>query len=83
MSDILDILVSAPPGAEISVAIEEPDAAPVTLVLPAPVPVEVRVAASLPGASVTPVILTLAAYLALTAPEQLDPTRWYVIPKSI
>jgi len=32
------------------------------------------------GTSVTPVILTLAAYLALSAPEQLDPTKWYVIP---
>ena len=32
------------------------------------------------GTSVTPVILTLAAYLALSAPEQLDATKWYVIP---
>ena len=32
------------------------------------------------GTSVTPVVLTLSAYLALSAPEQVDPTKWYVIP---
>lgn len=30
----------------------------------------------------TPVVITLAAYLALTAPQQVDPTKWYVIPKA-
>ena len=34
------------------------------------------------AATATPVVLTLAAYLALSVPEQTDPTKWYVIPKA-
>lgn len=33
-----------------------------------------------PAGTATPIVLTLAAYLALTVPEQTDPTKWYVIP---
>jgi len=81
--DILDIVISAPPGGEIAVVVAEPDEAPVTVTLPAEAAVEVTVTHALPGApgtSVTPVVLTLAAYLALTVPQQTDPTKFYVIP---
>lgn len=52
-------------------------------VISSPAVVEVAVTEAQPGAtgtSVTPVVLTLAAYLALTAPQQLDVAKWYVIP---
>lgn len=81
--DILDIVVSAPSGGGIAVVVAVPDEPAVEVLLPAPAPVAVEVGNALPGAagtSVTPVVLTLAAYLALTAPQQLDPTKWYVIP---
>lgn len=54
-----------------------------TTVISSPVAVAVAVTEAQPGAagtSFTPVVLTLAAYLALTAPQQLDATKWYVIP---
>ncbi len=86
--DILDIVVSAPVGGEIAIVVEVPDEPAVEVLLPAPAPVAVSVSNALPGApgapgtSVTPVVLTLAAYLALSAPEQVDASKFYVIPKT-
>lgn len=87
-ADILDIVVSAPPGGDVAIVVAVPDEPAVEVLLPAPAPVTVEVSNALPGTigadgtSVTPVVLTLAAYLALTAPEQVDATKWYVIPKA-
>lgn len=82
-SDILDIVVSAPPGGDVTIVVAVPDEPAVEIIVSAPAPVAVAVSNALPGAagtSATPIVLTLAAYLALTAPQQLDATKWYVIP---
>lgn len=74
VSSAVVVALASPAAPSVAVAVQTAPQSVAVAVAEAP--------AGPPGATATPVVLTLAAYLALTAPEQVDPTKWYVIPKA-